>query len=155
MLTYTHQMHVWKDQYGHCFLQSVTYLAKHAHTQGRNSPLFHWCLQGRQVFPNFLLAGLLKVEDKLRATEAQKPPEVTGTFTGTPRCADVEDRTPPAQGKSSPAPAGRWIHKYKEISLAPGEGGRSQDSLFIGSSFLDFHILEKSIFLLCLEELTA
>lgn len=39
--------------YGHCFTQSLTYLTKRAHTQGRNSPLFHWHLQGMQVFHSF------------------------------------------------------------------------------------------------------
>lgn len=65
------------ELYSHCFLQSLTYLTEHA--QGRNSPLFHWHLWGTQVFPNFLPDGLLKMEDGLRATQAQKPPEVTGT----------------------------------------------------------------------------
>lgn len=98
------------ELYSHCFMQSLTYLTEHAHAQGRNSPLFHWPLWGTQVLPNFLPDGLLKTEDGLRATQAQKPPEVTGTFTGTPQHAGIEHRAPPpAQGKSSPAAAGRQL----------------------------------------------
>lgn len=92
--------------YGHCFMQSLTYLTKHAHTQERNSPLFHLHLRGMQVFPKSLLDGLVKVEG---ATQAQKPPEVTGAFTGTPQCAEIEHRVPLAQRKSSPAAVGRWF----------------------------------------------
>lgn len=72
--------------YGHCFTQSLTYLTKRAHTQGRNSPLFHWHLQGMQVFHSFFCwMDYSRWRTGLREPQAQKPPEVTGAFAGTPQ----------------------------------------------------------------------
>lgn len=46
------------------------------------------------------------------------------------------------------------MHKQEEIPPVPGKRERSQDSLFSGSPFcvLDFHFLEKSLVLPCLEK---
>lgn len=101
------------------------------------------------------------MKDGLGSAQAQKPPEVTGTFTaGQPsmqrwiiQCHQLRESLPQLQPEGGFAL--QRVHEHKEIPLAPGERECSQDRLYqviflrLGFS----HFGNKSLFLIHLEKI--